>query len=59
MDTINRNVLEAAAIAVEAVELDTVHTVTVTLNGRHGGADIIIQGFDSWSDEERNIKGRL
>lgn len=49
MDTIDNNVLQAAAEAVTqaAYAIPIVHTVTITLNGQHGGADCRIQGFTS------------
>lgn len=50
MDTIDSDVMRTAADAVESVlqEPDTaiIHTVTVTLNGGTGGADVIVGGFD-------------
>ena len=51
MDTIDGDVMERAAEQVWSVlhqrELLYVHTVIVTLNGEHGGADVIIEGFPS------------
>ena len=49
MDTIDSSVMAAATIAVEDLatqhDLRYVHTVTVSLNGAHGGADLTIVGF--------------
>lgn len=62
MNTIDYNVLADAAVAVEAMDLRYVHTVTIELNGATGGADLIVKGFDS-NDvslyNERTIKVRL
>lgn len=45
--TIDSSVMAAATIALAEVE-DTfagdIHTVTLTLNGQHGGADLLIEG---------------
>jgi hypothetical protein len=50
MDTLDSGVMHTAADAVESVlqeaDTDIIHTVTVTLNGQHGGADVVIEGFD-------------
>lgn len=55
VDTINSEVMRRAREALESVSDkflslhgigSVVHTVTITLNGTHGGADVIIEGFD-------------
>jgi hypothetical protein len=46
MDTIDKDTLQQASYAVAAIntsETGPIHTVTITLNGQHGGADVIIQ----------------
>jgi hypothetical protein len=49
MDTITPSVLQDAATRLYAVtefaRFKYVHTVTITLNGEHGGADLTIKGF--------------
>lgn len=46
MDTIDNNVMQGAAEAViHANQTAVIHTVTVTLNGQHGGADVKMHGF--------------
>ena len=54
MDTIDSNVMAAATIAVEDALADSgleeVHTITVTLNGAHGGADVVIEGFSPYDE---------
>lgn len=49
MDTIDTYTMQAAAKALSAATeqagLDAVHTVTVTLNGAHGGADVTLAGW--------------
>lgn len=47
MDTIDSNVMAAATIAVAEAEeafKGDIHTVTIVLNGQHGGADLTIEG---------------
>ena len=48
-DTIDSDVLERAALVVHKAShgLPIIHTVTITLNGQHGGADVRIAGFTS------------
>lgn len=45
MNTIDNNVVQRAAeVLINAVAAnETVHTLTITLNGQHGGADLIIE----------------
>lgn len=47
MDTITPDVMSAASDEVLGCTMAgiTVHTVTITLNGQHGGADCIIAGL--------------
>lgn len=46
MDTIDNNVMQEAAEAViHANDKATIHTVKITLNGQHGGADVELHGF--------------
>lgn len=47
MDTIDSSVLDAAAIVLPSLGFRYVCTVTIELNGQHGGADMIVTGFDS------------
>ena len=45
MDTIDRSAMvDAANYVGECAQHAVIHTVTVTLNGAHGGADVIIEG---------------
>lgn len=54
MDTITNRVLQSAAEHVTQNQhlFDPIWTVVVTLNGAHGGADVIIEG----QDYEGNVK---
>lgn len=46
MDTIDTGVMETATALLNKVRcLQEVHTVTITLNGQHGGADMVIEGY--------------
>ena len=55
MDTIDGNVMQAAAEQVVQMlndpSTDVIHTVTIELNGQHGGADVFIEGYDVDGDE--------
>jgi hypothetical protein len=46
LDTIDENVMQVVADHVKGAVMKgiIVHTVTVTLNGQHGGADVTIEG---------------
>lgn len=59
MNGIDAHVLHDAAKYVdECAQVAEIHTVTITLNGAHGGADVIIQGTvddvrgGGWGDVE-------
>jgi ribosomal protein S11 len=59
MNSINYTAMLAAAdFVAEHAESTEIHTVTVILNGAHGGADVRIQGIvddvrgGTWSDVE-------
>lgn len=55
MMSIDANTLrDAAAYVDECSEHAIIHTVTITLNGQHGGADVIIQGF---APDDESING--
>ena len=46
MNTIDASVMNAAAKFLEdKVWIADIHTVTITLNGRHGGADVTLEGL--------------
>ena len=56
MDTLDGATFLKASFEVQDATTDlpqpvTVHTVTVTLNGQHGGADLIIEGIDGEGDD--------
>ena len=55
MDTIDGNTMQyaAAAVILASRDLPIIHTVTVTLNGAHGGADVTIEGFTDDTDQEQ------
>lgn len=59
MDTIDGNVMQQAAeCVIHAVrDCPTIHTVTVTLNGQHGGADVIVRGLTISGDHGDNYDG--
>jgi hypothetical protein len=62
-DTIDRTVLQAAAdlvaVVADTFPVPTIHTVTVTLNGQHGGADVHIFGtLDDGSDLDFTMVAR-
>lgn len=64
MDTIDNSVMERAAAEVQRLAADHnlmyVHTVTIVLNGAHGGADVIVKGFegnDVSAYNERRVTG--
>jgi enoyl-CoA hydratase/carnithine racemase len=47
VNSINAQTLHAAEEFVEQVNRDAeVHTVTLTLNGGHGGVDVKVEGLD-------------
>lgn len=57
MDTIDRKVMQEVAEVVDWENaLDhTIHTVTFTLNGAHGGVDVIVDSLDRDLDPVRDI----
>lgn len=57
MDTIDQAAMEAATEFVRfqcqarPVIFQTIHTVTITLNGQHGGMDVTLYGEDRWGED--------
>ena len=50
MDSIDIDWRALSAYVEECAKHADIHTVTVTLNGQHGGADVIIEGFGRTAD---------
>jgi hypothetical protein len=57
MDTIDSHVMQEAEQIVHRIGRDVpiIHTVTITLNGSHGGADIRIAGFSTDTLDDRVV----
>lgn len=53
MDTITADLIQDVANSFSALAKPAVvHTVTITLNGWHGGADVIVEGVDTSNTNE-------
>lgn len=54
MDSIDNDIMQQASEhVIHANRLADIHTITLELNGGHGGADLVIQGFVKQDDTVR------
>lgn len=60
MDTIDNNTFQQVAEElIHANQIANIHTVNLTINGQHGGVDVVMHGFkhpspaavEHWPDE--------